>query len=83
MKIESCEETYIITRRWDTIDFDAINNKIMNDPNYSTALEDNNPNSLANYTINQINTKLDEASELRRIKIKERKEIKGYMKSTY
>ena len=69
MKIEGCEEIYINSRKWENIDYDIINEKIKNDPNYIRALEENNPDNLAEYMIHQINSKLDEQEPLRKINI--------------
>ena len=69
MKIEGCEEIYINSRKWENIDYDIINEKIKNVPNYIRALEENNPDNLAEYMIHQISSKLDEQEPLRKINI--------------
>ena len=69
MKVEGSEEIYIQSRKWDNIDYDIINENIKNDPNYIRALEETNPDNLAEYIIFQINSNLDKQAPLRKINV--------------
>ena len=76
MKINVCEEQYILTRQWNKINFETINENIINDENYLNALEDDNSDRIANYIVEQINKNLDAQSELRKVKVSKNKDQK-------
>ena len=46
MKINLCEPSFVLSRDFNAIDFDIVNNDIMKDENYIKALEEENPNTL-------------------------------------
>ena len=81
MKVQACEESYILTRQWEKIDFDLINENILNSENYNEALHDNDPNKIAEFMIHQINYNLDLQSELKKVKVKNTEQMK-YTKET-
>ena len=76
MKVQQSEETYILTRQWNKINYDEVNQNIINHPNYIESLSNNDSNKIANFIIQQINLNLDKQSEIRKIKIKNDKKMK-------
>ena len=64
MKINLCEPSFVLSRDFNAIDFDIVNNDIMKDENYTKALEEENPNTLCDYIIFVINKYLDKQSSL-------------------
>ena len=76
MKIESAEEKFVMTRKWNLIDYEAINQNIIENEHYQVALNDNDSNRIADYIVNQINANLDLYSEMKRMKVKTREDHK-------
>ena len=76
MKINKIEETLIETRNFKKIDYEKLNNDIMNNEKYLSTLEEDDTEIIAENIINIINDEMDNQSILRKIKIKEKEEKK-------
>ena len=75
MKINNSEEKYQITRRYEKIDDDQINNEIFESEQYFNILEQENPDIIAEQLIEMITEKLDNQSKLTKVKISNDKDI--------
>ena len=74
MKVTQSEEQYTFTRDYKKIDFDRVNQEIMDSDIYFEILESENPDYIAENIIELINSKLDDQSKLKKIKIKKKEE---------
>ena len=81
MKINNIEETVIITRKYKDINYDEINENILNNENYNNLLTETDTDVIANQLIQFINNEMDNQSKERKVKIKEKK-VNKYTKET-
>ena len=81
MKIDNIEEAIIMSRKYKNINYDTINENIINDNDYQSILNEEDPETISNYLINIINNEMDKQEKIKKIKIKEKNNNK-YSQST-
>ena len=81
MKVNNTEETLIITRNYKNINYEEINETILNNDIYNDLLNEDDPDVLANQIIYLINSEMDNQSKERKVKIKEKK-VNKYSEET-
>ena len=69
MKIDTIEEKFFLTRKWKDVDYDIINNNIINTENYINMLESKDINCVTNELINVIQSELNSIAPVQKIKV--------------
>ena len=72
MKIDSVEQKFFFSRKWKDVNYDTINDNIIMSENYINMIQSKDLNSVTNELINTIQSQLDNAAPLKKIKIIEK-----------
>ena len=76
MKYIKDEETYILTRQWNRIDYDLLNNKIINSDKYFYMLTDSDPDRVTINLINEIQKHFNNVAPIIKVKINDDAKVK-------
>ena len=81
MKVNNTEETIIVIRNYKDLNYEEMNENIINEEDYRDLLIEEDPEILATRIIEMINSNMDKQSKERRIKVKDKK-INKYTQET-
>ena len=73
MKVSSVEEKYILTRNLKSINYEQINDNIINSDIYIQLLEDNDPTRVTSNLIKLIQEEYDQVAPMLKVKINDKK----------
>ena len=72
MKVNQVEQRYYLSRKWDDIDYNVLEKKIIDSDTYKTMLTDENVERITNNLIKLIQRFYDEQAPIIKVKIREK-----------